>query len=71
MLRPKNQKAKDRRNNISNVLRNLKPVFTGVCFHYDSESKSEPEFEESIAEKTKLRRQRSDKIVKIRKDDKP
>ena len=39
-----------------NVVNNLRSVFTGVYFHYDSEPESEPEFEKSIAERTKLRR---------------
>ena len=54
-------RGKDRRNNILNVLKNLKSVFTGVYLnHSDKLSESE----ESIAERTKLRRQRSDKIAK-------
>ena len=45
---------------ILNVLKNLKSVFTGLYFHYkDVPSESE----ESIAERTKLRRQRSDEIA--------
>ena len=55
-------KAKDQRNNILNVLKNLQSVFTGLYFHHVNVSK--PESEESIVEKTKLRRQRSDEIVK-------
>ena len=47
-------KSKTRRKNILNVLKNLESVFTGLYFHYDSEPESEPEFEESIAERTKL-----------------
>ena len=55
-------KVKDQRNNILNVLTNLQSVFTGLYFHHDNVPK--PESEESIAERTKLRRQRSDEIVK-------
>ena len=57
-------KSKDRRNNILNVLNNLESVFTGVYLNYfDKPSESE----ESIAERTKLRRQRSDEIAKKEK----
>ena len=42
-----------------NALKNLALIFTGTYVHYDSASttESEPDFEESIAERTKLRRQ--------------
>ena len=39
------------RKNILDVLENLESVFTGVYFHYFSESESEPNLEESIAER--------------------
>ena len=53
-------KDKEKRCNILKVLKNLKSVFTGVYLHYyDKPSESE----ESIAERTKLRRQRSDEIA--------
>ena len=54
--------GKNKRYNILNVLINLQSVFTGVYLHYKdvpSESESELESEESIAERTKLRGQRS------------
>ena len=54
-------KGKDRRNNILNVFKNLESVFTGVYLNY---SDKPSESEESIAERTKLRRQRSDEIAK-------
>ena len=45
---------------ISNVLSNLQSVFTGVYLHYDnafkSESRSDSKFEDSVAERTKLRK---------------
>ena len=41
---------------------NLKSVFTGVYLHYDK-----PELEESIAERTKLRKQRLIEIVEKEK----
>ena len=50
-----------------NVLNNLRSDFTGAYFHYDSEPESDPESEEGIAEKTKLRRQRLDEIAKKEK----
>ena len=53
-------KGKKKRCNILNVLKNLKSVFTGLYFHY-KDIPSEPEG--SIPERTKLRRQRSDKIA--------
>ena len=58
-------RGKDKRNNILNILSNLESVvFDGLYFHYpDKPSESE----ESVAERTKLRRQRSDKIAKKEK----
>ena len=55
--------------NILNVLKKLKSVFTGVYLHYEnmSELESNPKFEENIAEKTKLRKQRFDAIDKKEK----
>ena len=58
-------KAKDKRNNILNVLKNLESVFTGFYFHHCNVPK--PESEESIAERKELRRQRSAEIVKKEK----
>ena len=55
-------KGKKKRENILNVLENLESVYNGGYLHYKnepSESESELESEESIAERTKLRRQRS------------
>ena len=53
-------KGKNKRHKILEVLENLKSVFTGTYLHY----KDVPsELEESIAERTKLRRQRSDEIA--------
>ena len=53
-------KGKNKRHKILEVLENLKSVFTGTYLHYkDVPSESE----ESIAERTKLRRQRSDEIA--------
>ena len=57
-------KAKDKRNNILNVSKNLESLFTGVYLYY---SDKPSESEESIAERTKLRRQRSDKIAEKEK----
>ena len=62
-------KSKGRRNNILSVLKNLESVFTVVYLDY-SDKPSELESEECIAERTKLRRKRSDEIAK-RKDDEP
>ena len=55
--------------NILNALKKLKSVFTGVYLHYEniSELESNPKFEENIAEKTKLRKQRFDAIDKKEK----
>ena len=63
-LEKSKSKGKDRRHNILNVLKNLKSVFTGVYLNY---SNKPSESEESIAERTKLRRQRSDEIAKKEK----
>ena len=60
LLEKSKSKGKDRRNNILNVLKNLESVFTGVYLNY---SDKPSESEESIAERTKLRRQRSDEIA--------
>ena len=52
-------------NNILATLDNIKSsLFYNVYFHYQDKSS---EIEESIAERTKLRRQRSDEIVKKEK----
>ena len=48
-------KAKDKRNNILNVLKNLESVFSSVYLNY-CDKPSEPE--ERIAERIKLRRQK-------------
>ena len=54
-------KGKEKRYNILDVLKNLESVFTGPYLHYkDVPSESE----EKIAERTKLRSQRSDDIAK-------
>ena len=60
-LEKSRSKGKDRRNNILNVLKNLDLVCTGVYVNY---SDKPSESEESITERTKLRRQRSDEITK-------
>ena len=53
-------KGKKKRENILNVLGNLEPIYNSGYLHYKNKSsESELESEESIAEKTKLRRQRS------------
>ena len=59
-LRESKSKGKERRYNILNVLENLESFFTGSYLHYKNVSS---ESEESIAERIKLRRQRSDEIV--------
>ena len=56
----KSSRSKGRKNNILNVLKNLELLFTGVYLNY---SDKPSESEESIAERTKLRKQRSDKIA--------
>ena len=53
-------KGKDRRNNILNVLKNFESVFNGVYLNY---SDKPSESEESIAQRTKLGRQRSDETA--------
>ena len=60
-LEKSKSKGKDRRNNILNVLKNLESVFTGVYLNYSNKFS---ESEETIAERTKLRRQKSDEIAK-------
>ena len=53
---------KSKRNNILNVLNNIElSVFEGLYFNYEDESS---ELEESVAKRTKLRRQMSDEISK-------
>ena len=61
-LRNAKSKGKNKRNNILNVLENLESVFKGNYFHYKyepSELESKSDSEESIAERTKLRRPKS------------
>ena len=62
----KSSRSKGRTNNILNILKNFESVFTGVYLNY-SDKPSESELEESIAERTKLRRQRSEEIAKKEK----
>ena len=53
--------GEDRRNKILNVLINLESVFTGIYLNYSNKLS---ETEESIAERIKLRIQRSGEIAK-------
>ena len=65
MLTNTKGRGKNKRNNILNDLNNIESsVFKGLYFPYNDESL---ESEESIAERTKLRRQRPDKIAKKEK----
>ena len=58
-------RGKSKRNNILNVLNDIESsVFEGLCFNYEDESS---ELEESIAKRTKLRRQISDEVSKKEK----
>ena len=59
-LEKSKSKDNDRRKNILNVLRNLESSFTGVYLNY---SNKPSESEKNVAERTKLRRQRSDEIA--------
>ena len=57
-------KGKNERKNNLNIINNIESsIFEGVYLYY-SDDKSELEKEESIAERTKLRRQRCDEICK-------
>ena len=61
-LKNTKSKGKEKRKNILNVLENLESAFNGGYLHYKNEplkSESELKSEESIVERTKLRRQRS------------
>ena len=65
MLTDTKGRGKNKRNNILNDLNNIESsVFKGLYFPYIDESL---ESEESIAQRTKLRRQRLDKIAKKKK----
>ena len=58
MLNNALRRSKSKRNNILVILDNIKSSFFEVfCFHYQDKSS---ETDESIAERTQLRRQRSD-----------
>ena len=59
-LEKSKSKGKDRRNSIVSVLKNLESAFISVYLNY---SDKPSESEQSVAEKTKLRRQRTDKIA--------
>ena len=65
MLMNAKGRAKNKRNNILSVLSNIESsIFDGVYLNYfDKQS----ELEESIAERTKLRRQRFNEIAKKEK----
>ena len=65
VLQKSKSKSADRRVNILNVPKILESVFACVYFHYDKVQK--PESEERIAERKKLRKQRSNGIAKKRK----
>ena len=58
-------KDKNKRHKILRVLENLKSVFTGAWLHYKNVP---PELEESITERTKLRRQITDEIERKEKN---
>ena len=58
-------KGKEKKDNISRILQNLELVFTGVFLHYDNIPESETD--ESIGERTKLRRQRFNEIAENEK----
>ena len=62
-LNKSTSRCKDKKENILNVLKNLESLFPGVYLHCDNVTKPElePKCEESIAERTKLRRQESAK----------
>ena len=60
-LKKSTSRGKNKKNNISNVLNNFESIFTGVYLHYDNKPSDS---EESIAERTKLKRQRFDEIAK-------
>ena len=60
----KKGKSKNKRNNIFNISNNIdSSVFDGVYFHYKTAPKK-TEYEKSIAETAKLRRQRLDEVKK-------
>ena len=64
-LKNASSRGKNRRNNILNILNNIESsLFEGLYFHYKYKSL---ETEESIAERTKLRRQRLDEIAQKEK----
>ena len=64
-LRKSTSKGKNKRGAISNVLNNTESgAFDGVYLNYSNKSS---ETEESATERTKLRRQRFDKIAKKEK----
>ena len=52
-------KSKDKREKILMIFKNLKSVFAGACLDYENVSKTEPESEETTAERVKLKRQES------------
>ena len=63
----KNSKSKStyKRNNILSILSNLESAFTVFYFHHGNVL--QPESEENIAERMKLRKQRSGETVKKEK----
>ena len=65
LTRAKSSSGKNKRLNISNIYNNIESsIFKDVYFHYFNKPKIK---EESIAEKTKLRKQRLDLIGKKKK----
>ena len=64
-LKKASSRGKNRRNNILDILNNIESsLFEGLYFHYKDKYL---EAEESIAERTKFRRQRLDEIAKKEK----
>ena len=52
-------RGKDKKNSILNIFNNLESAFTGIYLHYGDVPKPETKFGESIAERTKLKKQKS------------
>ena len=66
LTRAKSSRGKNKRLNISNIYNNIESsIFKDVYFHYFNKPKIT---EESIAERTKLRRQRLNIIEKNKKN---
>ena len=61
-------RSKNKRNKTLNILNNIESsLFEGVSFYHYKDATEETEYEKSIAERAKVKRQRLDEVTKREK----